>query len=68
MRIGPIQVCSWQWWMFLWKLRNFAGIFRNHPDVVPGRWGFYILGLEIGSRNPGNKTGVLLKELGLWPW
>lgn len=51
---------SWSWNMcqMLWRTRDFAGLFRNKPGVVkwrrgrllPRRWGFYVLGLEIGDR------------------
>lgn len=52
----------------MWKSRNYAGLFRNRDGINPGRWGFYVLGLEVGSRNPGNLVGVMLKRVGLWPW
>lgn len=55
---NPRMLTFWGWFY----------IFRNRPDVKPGRWGFGILGFEFGSRNPGDKVGVLLKRLGLWPW
>jgi hypothetical protein len=42
--------------------------FRNRRGIVPGRWGFYVLGFEFGSRNSGNWFGVFLKRIGLWPW
>jgi hypothetical protein len=63
-----IHVGSWQWWKFMWRSRDYCGIFRNRSGIIPGRWGFYILGFEFGSRNPGNKIGVFLKKHGLWPW
>lgn len=44
------------------------GIFRNLPTVIPGRWGFFVLGFEFGSRNPGDKFGLWLRRAGLWPW
>lgn len=44
------------------------GIFRNLPHLKPGRWGVFLLGLEIGSRNPGDPVGERLKKKGLWPW
>jgi len=58
----------WLWWMFMYRSGNYYGIFRNCDGVIPGRWGFYILGFEVGSRNPGNKFGVFLKRLGIWRW
>jgi hypothetical protein len=38
----------------------------NH--INSGRWGFYILGFEVGSRDPGDKVGIWLKRVGVWPW
>jgi hypothetical protein len=55
------------WWRFMWLTQPY-GIFRNLPHVRPGRWGFYVLGFEFGSRNPGDPVGVWLKNHGLWPW
>jgi hypothetical protein len=52
----------------MYASRNFCGIFRNREGVRPGRWGFYVLGLEIGSRNPGSRIGIALKRVGLWRW
>jgi hypothetical protein len=68
MKIGPLGISSLAWWRFMWKTGDVCGIFRNKPGVIPGRWGFYLLGLEFGSRNPGDKFGVFLKRVGLWPW
>lgn len=68
MRIGPVTIASRNWWLFMWRGRDYCGIFRNKPGSIPGRWGFYILGFEFGSRNPGNRFGKLLKKLRLWPW
>jgi hypothetical protein len=62
------KISSWPWWRFCWASQNYAGIFGNRPGVIGGRWGFYILGLEIGSREPGNGFGLWLKNHGLWPW
>lgn len=53
---------------FMPVMGHYAGIFRNRPEVRPGRWGFYFFGLEVGSRNPGDPVGVWLKAHGLWPW
>ena len=44
------------------------GRFKNSPEVIPGRWGWYWYGFEFGSRNPGDKVGVWLKRRGLWPY
>lgn len=68
MKIGIIKISNWQWWLYMWRSNDKIGIFRNSKDIIPGRWGFYFLGLEIGSRNPGNWFGTLLKRNGLWPW
>jgi hypothetical protein len=65
-KLGPVTLCSWRWWHYLWLDKSYYGLFRNKPGVIPGRWGFYILGFEFGSRQPGNKTGVFLKRFGLW--
>lgn len=32
------------------------------------RWGGYLYGVEIGSRNPDDVVGGWLKKRGLWPW
>jgi hypothetical protein len=59
----PIHVKPTHWWLFLLvhgghhPFRRF-GVFRNQPGFVkwlpgrllPRRWGFYVLGLEIGDR------------------
>jgi hypothetical protein len=68
MRIGPLWVTFRRdWWRYMWLTSGY-GIFRNRPGVRPGRWGVYVLGVEFGSRNPGNRFGVFLKRVGLWPW
>jgi len=59
---------SWSWSVYMWRCKEYCGIFRNLPGVIPGRWGFYILGFEVGSRNPGDRFGVWLKKVGLWRW
>jgi len=61
------------WRIWCWMLSpkygdSRIGIFRNLPHVIPGRWGCYVLGLEIGSRNPGDPVGLWLCRHGLWPW
>jgi hypothetical protein len=58
---------DWTWWKFMWH-HGPIGLFRNRKSVTPGRWGFYFFGIEFGSRNPGDKVGVWLKEHWLWPW
>lgn len=70
-RLGPLWIGPLHWWRYCFWLRRtygIIGIFRNLPHIKPGRWGVYILGLEIGSRNPGNPFGCRLKNVGLWPW
>lgn len=63
-----VRILPWRWWAMMWRLGNYCGLFRNSPSVLPGRWGFYFLGLEVGSRNPQDRVGVWLKKHGLWPW
>ena len=67
MRIGWFNFGTPLWWRYMWRERQFFGIFRNRP-YIQGRWGFYFLGFEFGSRHPGNRTGIWLKKHGLWPW
>ena len=71
MKLGPIYISPVKYW-FDSAHHEFWGtfyIFRNRPDIVPGRWGFGIMGIfEFGSRNPGNKFGIFLKNIGLWPY
>jgi len=55
-------------WQYAWVMKDWCGVFGNLPQVKPGRWGFYIMGIEIGSRQPGDKTGVWLIRHGLWRW
>jgi hypothetical protein len=68
MKLGPLTICEPSWWRYMYRSKQWCGIFRNQPGVRPGRWGFYVLGLEFGSRQPGHWFGCLLKRLGLWPW
>lgn len=72
MKIQLVRVAPWWIWRCMLTNRRFPdkriGIFRNLPGVVPGRWGFFILGFEFGSRNPRDAVGVWLRERGLWPW
>jgi hypothetical protein len=57
------------WWKMKWRSPgDRVGIFRNKQHVGPGRWGFFVLGLEIGSRNPGDPVGMWLHRHGMWPW
>ncbi len=54
----PVHVSPWHIWRYLWAYGQYCGFFRNLPGVVkweegrllPRRWGFYILGFEIGDR------------------
>lgn len=66
-----IHIAPWRIWKWMlspkWHERR-IGVFRNLPHIVPGRWGFFILGFEVGSRNPGNRFGTWLKKKGMWPW
>lgn len=53
-----IEISSWSWWVFMWRNKDYFGIFRNRPEVrkwipgklLPRRWGFYVLGFEFGER------------------
>ena len=66
-----VSIGSRGWWRYCWAMRGadaFVGIFRNLDHVRPGRWGFFIGGFEVGSRNPGDPVGMWLKKVGLWPW
>ncbi len=67
LHIAPWRVWRTMFWAGHLRERR-IGIFRNMPHIKPGRWGVYILGLEIGSRNPQDPVGVWLKSHGLWPW
>lgn len=49
----------WRWMLSRRYLGSRVGIFRNLPHVKPGRWGFYLLGFEVGSRNPQDPGGRL---------
>lgn len=67
------MICIRPWRIWRWMLSpryrdERVGLFRNLAWVVPGRWGFFVLGFEFGSREPGNKFGAWLKRVGLWPW
>lgn len=76
--IGPLHIWKlmWRGGFFKWKKSNWFnnsrfGIFRNRGGSECrwcGRWGFYILGYEFGSRNHRDKFGMWLKRTGLWPW
>ena len=68
-KIGPLWISLvFQSWKIRYLMGDFYGIFRNRQSVNGGRWGFYFLGIEFGSRNPGNRFGLLLAKLGLWRW
>lgn len=68
MKIGWLSITFDRvWWRWMWRT-EFCGIFRNKDGVKPGRWGFYVGGIEFGSRQPGNWFGAFLKRIGLWPW
>jgi hypothetical protein len=68
MRIGYVKIARYEVWKYMWLSREFFGMFRNSRQVKPGRWGFYFLGFEFGSRDPGDKVGLFLKRIGLYPW
>lgn len=59
----PVHSCSWDVWKIHFRHPfdrqwGWFGVFRNRPGVVkwekgrmlPRRWGFRVLGLEIGDR------------------
>lgn len=66
--VWPVRVAPWHMWKF-WLLKAGrepfprVGVFRNLPGVVkhipgrllPRRWGFRVLGLEIGDRGAGSR-------------
>lgn len=57
-----------RWAPGIWIFRNDRAS-RGYPSFGPGgRWGFGILGIEIGSRDPSDPLGCWLKDHGLWPW
>jgi len=68
MTIGPISFSPWFRWKYMYRSKNYFGLFRNKKGVIPGRWGFYILGFEFGNRNPGSRFGTWLYNHGLWPF
>lgn len=69
MKIGWLSVSlNPSWWRYMRLEKDWYGIFRNLPNVRPGRWGFYCLGVEFGSRDPDHWFGLLLRRFGLWPW
>lgn len=57
----PVHVSPRHIWYYLWKSPGQRiGVFRNLPHVIkdvgtwlPRRWGFHILGFEIGQRDQG---------------
>lgn len=68
--ISPWHI--WRWMLFRgWsrtKMGPRVGYFKN-VDIQPqGRWGIYILGFEIGSRDNRDPVGLWLREKGLWRW
>lgn len=67
-KIGPLTIGSRAWWRVVWYSGSRYGIFRNKRGIYPGRWGFYLLGIEFGSRDPRNKFGLWLNRMGLWRW
>jgi hypothetical protein len=58
-KIGKyVRISPWHIWVYLWRSKNYAGVFRNRPGVIkwipgkllPRRWGFRLLGFEFGDR------------------
>lgn len=66
LHISPWRI--WRWMLSSGYHDSRAGIFRNPPHLLPGRWGFYVLGFEFGSRNSATRFGTWLYKSGLWPW
>lgn len=65
-RIAPWRV--WRWMLRRGYPSSRFGLFRNLPHVKPGRWGFFLLGFEVGSRDPQDGIGLWLRQNGLFPW
>jgi len=65
-QLGYVYVGSYTHWQVMWSSRKPCGWFLNSPEVRPGRWGFYVLAFEFGSRNPGDWIGVRLHRWGLF--
>jgi hypothetical protein len=50
--LGIVHLAPWHTWKYLWRTRQYFGVFRNgdrNPELHR-RWGFYLLGFEIGRR------------------
>ncbi len=68
-RISPI--CVWKHIKAAMLGERPYGRFGNErcsSQKGGARWGVYIYGIEIGSRNPDDIVGGWLKKNGLWPW
>jgi hypothetical protein len=54
----PVHVSPKHIWVYLWRspgqrvglFRNLPGVVRDYGTWLPRRWGFHILGFEIGQR------------------
>jgi hypothetical protein len=57
---------SWRWHLFVWRL------WREDPHGETfkpgGRWGFFVGGFEVGSRDSRDPFGCWMKDRGIWPW
>lgn len=58
----PFRVEPFRWWVFLWHTRNFFGLFRNRPGIIPQRWGGYVLGFEVGWRGGRDRAPAWLVD------
>jgi len=47
---GVLRCFRWHTWRYLWSSGQWFGVFRNvdRNPALPRRWGFHILGLDIG--------------------
>jgi hypothetical protein len=70
--VWPVRVCPPETWRWMIRSDEPVGVFRNLPGVVrrvpgrllPRRWGFYVLGLEVGDRG-GPGRYLVLRRRGL---
>jgi len=75
---GYVNVGTPGWWRFVWADRHregWCGLFRNdrcsrgYPSFKPGgRWGLWIVGFELGSRDSRDPLGCWLVDRGIWRW
>lgn len=53
----PLHISPLQTWIVMWRVRHNPGLwgplvgrFQTKPGTTLKRWGFYVWGVEIGSR------------------